>query len=82
MDDIYCESLPFFPLKDELEHPLQLKRDDERIWRPPIGKMVIKGLDRLLVMLYTLVYYYFTPFWIIGIPIIYNRATGGGGGDH
>jgi len=81
VDDIYCESLPFFPLKHELEHPLVLKRDDESIWRQPFGKMVIKGFNRLLVTFYTLFFYYFTPFWIIGIPIIYNRATGGGS-DH
>jgi hypothetical protein len=81
VDDIYCESLPFFPLKHELEHPLVLKRDDESIWRQSFGKMVIKGFDRLLVTFYTLFFYYFTPFWIIGIPIIYNRATGGGS-DH
>lgn len=77
VDDIYCHALPHFPLKDELEHPLHIKKETESVWKQPCRRILIKGFERLLGIFYSLIFYYFTPFWIIAIPYIYKTTSSG-----
>jgi hypothetical protein len=71
VDDIYCHALPHFPLKDELEHPLHLKKSTG-IWKKSCSAITFHCFDRVSTVFYSLIFYYFTPFWIGAIPYLYK----------
>ena len=72
VDDIYCESLPHIPLKEELEHKLFLRQNAlEKKCKGP-KQAVYFVISYALEKFFTLIYFYFTPFWMLVIPYIYN----------
>lgn len=73
VDDIYCAALPHFPLKDELEHPMHLKAEPGR-WKKGFTSFMLVVNEKLYSELYTLGYYYFTPFWIFAIPYFFQAS--------
>lgn len=72
MDDIYCHALPHFPLKDELEHPLHLKNNSIGVWKKGPTAILLFMFEKLMNLFYSLIFYYFTPFWIGAIPYLFT----------
>lgn len=87
VDDIYCHALPHFPLKDELEHPLHLKKNSDGVMKKGCTAVLLFVFEKLLNWFYTLIFYYFTPFWIGAIPYLYavsphKETVAAAGGEH
>jgi hypothetical protein len=79
VDDIYCHALPHFPLKDELEHPLHLHKDNAlNLCNKSCTEILFTVFEKVMGWFYTLIFYYFTPFWICAIPYIYKATETGG----
>jgi hypothetical protein len=71
VDNIYCHALPHFPLKEEVANSLSLVTEVQHFSEKTITSKVISVIKELLFWLYTLMFYYFTPFWIGAIPYLY-----------
>lgn len=70
VDNIYCHALPHFPLKDEVHHSLPLMKSKVPFANKPATAKVIFVIEKVLSSFYSLVFYYFTPFWIGAIPYL------------
>lgn len=82
VDDIYCHALPHFPLKDELEHKLPLHDNRKGLWKKGCSAVVLFVIEKIMSNFYTLIFYYFTPFWIGVIPYLYSVTPQKAAGAH
>lgn len=75
VDNIYCHALPHFPLKEEVGNQLSLTKPVKRFNQKSVTSKVISVIEQILFWFYTLMFYYFTPFWIIAIPYLYQVSS-------
>lgn len=75
VDNIYCHALPHFPLKEELKNPIHITSSKETFKEKTTKNKIIYLLEMVLFWFYTLIFYYFTPFWVGAIPYLYKAMN-------
>ena len=72
VDNIYCQALPYMPIKDALSKELHLEVPKLKKKCNGCKSIIYYTIANILEKFFALIYFYFTPFAILMIPYLFK----------